>query len=132
VRRMCAWFDDKFHREVTVNLVHERVMKRLKKAGYPDSAFVKAGAKNVKHHLEYIGWLVDGRNWLSGDALSLADFAAAAQLSCLDYCGDCPWDVSPPAREWYARVKSRPCFRPLLADHVPGFPPNPHYADLDF
>ncbi|MEL6794294.1 MAG: glutathione S-transferase family protein [Pseudomonadota bacterium] len=131
-RRLVAWFDDKFHREVTMNLVYERVNKRLMKAGYPDSAFVKAGAKNVKYHLEYIGWLIEGRNWMAGDELSLADFAAAAHLSCLDYCGDCPWDVAPGAKEWYARVKSRPAFRTLLADHIPGFPPKPHYADLDF
>ena len=58
--------------------------------------------------------------------------AAAAHLSCLDYCGDAPWEISPAAKEWYARVKSRPAFRPLLADHIPGFPPKPHYADLDF
>ncbi|MEM7544910.1 MAG: glutathione S-transferase family protein [Pseudomonadota bacterium] len=131
-RRLVAWFDDKFHREVTVNLVYERVNKRLMKAGYPDSAFVKAGSKNVKYHLEYIGWLIDGRNWLAGDQLSLADFAAASHLSCLDYSGDVPWDIAPAAKEWYARVKSRPAFRMLLSDHIPGMPPKPHYADLDF
>ncbi len=131
-RRLVGWFDSKFHREVTVNLVYERVNKRLMKAGYPDSACVKAGAKNVKYHLEYVGWLMEGRNWLAGDQLSLADFAAAAHLSCLDYCGDVPWEISPPAKDWYARVKSRPCFRPLLADHIPGFPSKPHYSDLDF
>ena len=131
-RRLVGWFDHKFHREVTVNLVYERVNKRLMKAGHPDSACVKAGAKNVKYHLGYVGWLIEGRKWLAGDHLSLADFAAAGHLSCLDYCGDVPWDLSPPARDWYARLKSRPAFRPLLADHIPGFPPKPHYADLDF
>ncbi|MEO0820795.1 MAG: glutathione S-transferase family protein, partial [Pseudomonadota bacterium] len=53
--------------------------------------------------------------------------------SCLDYCGDVPWDDYPAVRNWYAVLKSRPSFRGLLADHVPGFPiPPPHYADLDF
>lgn len=131
-RRLVAWFDDKFHREVTSNIVHEKINKRLMKAGYPDSAFVKAGAKNIKYHLEYIGWLIEGRKWLAGDDLSLADFAAAAHLSCVDYTGDAPWDVSSAAKDWYARVKSRPAFRPLLSDHIPGVPPAAHYADLDF
>ncbi len=131
-RRLVAWFDDKFHREVTVNLVYERVNKRLMKAGHPDSAFVKAGAKNVKYHLEYIAWLIEGRNWLAGDDLTIADFAAASHLSCLDYSGDVPWEIAPPAKEWYARVKSRPAFRTLLSDHIPGMPPKAHYADLDF
>ncbi|MEM7268680.1 MAG: glutathione S-transferase family protein [Pseudomonadota bacterium] len=132
-RRIIGWFDGKFHREVTVNLLYERVNKRLMtKGGYPDGACIKAGVKNVKHHLEYVGWLMEKRNWLAGDSLSIADFAAAAHLSCLDYTGDVPWEISPQAKDWYARVKSRPSFRPLLADHIPGFPARPHYADLDF
>ena len=131
-RRLVGWFDDKFNAEVTEALVAERAMKRIMRAGTPDSARIKAGAKAVKLHLEYIGWLVERRHWLAGERLTLADFAAAAHLSCLDYLGDAPWEVSEPAREWYARVKCRPAFRPLLADHVPGLSPPAHYADLDF
>jgi glutathione S-transferase len=132
VRRLVGWFNVKFNAEVTENLVAERAIKRLSRTGYPDSAKVKAGAKAIKTHLEYIGWLVEKRHWLAGDALTVADFAAAAHLSCLDFIGDVPWEVSEPAKEWYARVKCRPAFRPLLADHLPGFSPPPHYADLDF
>jgi glutathione S-transferase len=131
-RRLAAWFDDKFNREVTVNLVQERAMKRLSRTGYPDSTRVKAGARSIKTHLQYIGWLVERRHWLAGETLTIADFAAAAHLSCLDFLGDVPWEISDPARDWYARIKSRPAFRPLLADHLPGFSPPDHYADLDF
>jgi glutathione S-transferase len=42
------------------------------------------------------------------------------------------WTVSAAAREWYARVKSRPSFRAILADRVAGVTPPAHYADLDF
>ncbi|MEC9207847.1 MAG: glutathione S-transferase family protein, partial [Pseudomonadota bacterium] len=52
--------------------------------------------------------------------------------SCLDYIDDVPWADHRLAREWYARLKSRPSFRPILADHIPGEPPPRHYADLDF
>ena len=131
-RRLIAWFDDKFHREVTANLLQERAFKRLARSGYPDSARVKAGARAIRTHLEYIGWLVERRHWLAGESLTGADFAAAAHLSCLDYLGDVPWEVSDAAKDWYARVKCRPAFRPLLSDHVPGFAPPQHYADLDF
>jgi glutathione S-transferase len=131
-RRLVGWFDVKFNAEVTETLVAERALKRLSRSGHPDSARVKAGAKAIKTHLEYIGWLVERRHWLAGDALTIADFAAAAHLSCLDFIGDVPWEVSDAAREWYARVKCRPAFRPLLADHLPGFTPPEHYADLDF
>lgn len=132
VRRLCAWFDDKFHNEVTANLLYERVNKKLMGKGYPDSQKIKTGAQRVKFHLDYMGWLLERRRWLAGGEMTLADFAAAAHLSCLDYIADVDWDRAPGVREWYAKIKSRPAFRPLLADQVPGFPAARHYADLDF
>lgn len=133
VRRLMAWFGIKFNQEVTVNLVGEKVYKRLSpQHGEPDSRRIRAGYANIHGHLDYIGWLTERRTWLAGASYSLADIAAAAQVSCVDYVGDVPWDTHPGAKDWYARVKSRPAFRPLLADHLPGLPPPRHYADLDF
>ncbi|MEO0691711.1 MAG: glutathione S-transferase family protein [Pseudomonadota bacterium] len=132
VRRLVAWFDDKFHQEVTSKLLYERVNKKIMKTGYPDSKNVKAGAKAIKFHLDYMSWLLDQRRWLAGDAMTMADFAAAAHFSALDYISDVDWTRSSNVHEWYAKIKSRPAFRGLLADHVPGFPPPAHYADLDF
>lgn len=132
VRRLVSWFDDKFHHEVTSNLLYERVNRKLTKSGYPDSKNVKAGSKAIKYHLDYMAWLLDRRRWLAGDAMTLADFAAAAHLSSLDYISDVDWNRSAVVKDWYAKIKSRPAFRSLLADHVSGFPPPAHYADLDF
>ena len=132
VRRLCAWFDDKFHHEVTRNLLYERVNKKITKEGFPESRNVKAGAKAIKYHLDYMHWLLERRRWLAGDAMTLADFAAAAHLSALDYISDVDWTRSETVKDWYAKIKSRPAFRAILADQVPGFPPPPHYADLDF
>lgn len=131
-RRLADWFDAKFQREVTENLLHERVVKRQAKLGHPDSEKIKAGAKNIKFHLDYIDWLMESRRWLAGDVMTIADFAAAAHLSALDYIGDVDWARSDGLRDWYAKIKSRPAFRTLLADLVPGFTPPEHYADLDF
>ena len=132
VRRLVGWFDDKFHNEVTSKLLYERVNKKITKEGYPDSSNVKSGARAIKFHLDYIGSLLDERRWLAGGELTLADFAAAAHLSALDYISDVDWDRNETVRDWYAKIKSRPAFRSLLADAVPGFPPPAHYADLDF
>ena len=132
VRRLCGWFDDKFHGDVTVNLLHERMTKKIMGLGYPDSRNVKAGSQAIRYHMDYMSWLLDQRRWLAGDAMTLADFAAAAQLSCLDYISDVDWTRWPVVKDWYAKIKSRPAFRPLLADQVPGFPPPAHYPDLDF
>jgi len=132
VRRIVSWFDDKFHNEVTSKLLYERVNKKLMKLGYPDSKNVKAGAKAIKFHLDYMAWLLDRRRWLAGETLTLADFAAAAHLSALDYNSDVDWNRSEVVKDWYAKIKSRPAFRSILADQVPGFPQAQHYSDLDF
>lgn len=132
VRRLCTWFDDKFHNEVTSNLLYERVNKKIMKSGFPESKNVKAGARAIKYHLDYMHWLLDQRRWLAGDSMTLADFAAAAHLSALDYISDVDWTRSDNVKDWYAKIKSRPAFRSILADQVPGFPQPPHYADLDF
>lgn len=132
VRRIVAWFDDKFYSEVTSKLIGERVFRKIMGTGYPDSANVKSGSRAVKYHLDYMAQLLDQRRWLAGNEMSLADFAAAAQLSCLDYISDVDWHRSEVVKDWYAKIKSRPAFRSLLADQVSGFLPSSHYADLDF
>ncbi len=132
VRRLNAWFDVKMSAEVTDNLLGEKIFKRYLGQGQPNSQAIRAGHANLPHHLEYIGYLIERRRSLAGDHFSVADIAAAAQLSSLDYLGDVPWDNHELAKEWYARIKSRPSFRPILADHLPGVPPPPHHTDLDF
>ncbi len=132
VRRLVGWFDGKFAREVTANLLDQKVFRRLAGIGGPDSQAIRAGLANVHAHLDYIAWLTDRRGWLAGGEFSLADVAAASHISAVDYLGDVPWERHAEAKTWYQRVKSRPSFRPLLADQVAGVPPSPHYADLDF
>lgn len=132
VRRLVGWFDGKFNTEVTANLVGEKVAKRLMRTGYPNSDAIRAGLGNIRYHLDYIGFLTERRNWLAGDRLSLADLAAAAHVSCVDYLGDVPWAHNESAKTWYARIKSRPSFRAILADHVPGLAPVETYIVLDF
>jgi glutathione S-transferase len=132
MRRLANWFDDKFYREVTLNLLGERLQKKVMGGGYPESKNVKAGAKAIRYHLKYMGYLLDRRRWLAGDRMSMADFSAAAQISCLDYISDVDWNSHELVKDWYAKIKSRPAFRSLLADQLPGFPQPAHYADLDF
>jgi glutathione S-transferase len=131
-RRLLDWFDHKFYAEVTRNLLVEKYFKRLNGQGGPMSDAIRAGKTNILYHLDYIAFLTQRRAWLAGDQLTLADIAAAAQLSALDYFGDVPWEHSREAKEWYALIKSRPSFRQILADYVPGQRPVDHYQNLDF
>jgi glutathione S-transferase len=136
VRRLVSWFNLKFFEEVTSILLAEKINKRYmtreQGGGPPDTGAIRAARHNIRYHLAYIGWLTRIRNWLAGDRLSYADLAAAAHLSCADYFGDVPWSEDESAKVWYARVKSRPSFRPLLAERLPATPPSPTYVDLDF
>jgi glutathione S-transferase len=136
VRRLLDWFNLKFFAEVSDWLVTEKVYKRFmtreQGGGAPDMALVRAARSNIRYHLRYIGYLIGRRNWLAGTTLTHADLAAAAHLSSVDFLGDVPWDEDEAAKQWYARVKSRPAFRALLADRIPGLMPAAVYADLDF
>jgi glutathione S-transferase len=136
VRRLTSWFNDKFYAEASGPLVMERVYKRFMPAadggGPPDTETMRAARSNIRYHLNYIGWLIRRRDWLAGDRLTHADLSAAAHLSAVDYLGDVPWHEDETAKAWYARVKSRPPFRALLGETLPGMTPSPSYANLDF
>ena len=131
-RRLLQWFDRKFDYEVGGFILHEKMEKRLLGLGAPDLASLRQGREALRGHMLYIDSLLADRDWLAGTRLSLADFAAAAHLSVIDYFGDVPWADFQAVKTWYMKLKSRPAFRPLLADRWPGLAPAPHYDDLDF
>lgn len=136
VRRLMAWFDVKFYAEVTEPVLTEKVIRRFVAdvggRGSPDMRRMRQGLHMLKPHLDYLGMMAEERPWLAGDKLSLADLAAAAHISAIDYLGEINWAEHPVAQMWYSRIKSRPSFRALLLDQVPGVAPAAHYADLDF
>ena len=134
VRRLVDWFNGKMLREVTRELLHEKIYARAKPSGShtPDADVMRAIRANLRYHMSYIGFLAYQRRWLAGDVMSFADIAAAAHLSTIDYLDEVPWAEHPTTKEWYARMKSRPSMRPLLTDRVPGTAPPMHYTDLDF
>lgn len=135
VRRLVDWFHRKMEREVTRELLQEKVYPRAQSAGAvspPSADILRAIRANMRYHLSYLSYLAQARRWLAGDEPSFADLAAAAHLSVLDYLDEMPWESHPHVKTWYVRLKSRKSFRPLLADQMPGVKPPPAYADLDF
>ena len=131
VRRLCTWMNERFDSEVNALLLSE-TLESTRMGGDADERARKRGRAHLTAHLEYLDWLLSGREGLAGPDFTLADIAAAAHLSCLDYLGEVPWREWPTLAAWYARIKSRPSFRPLLADRVPGLRAPRHYTDLDF
>jgi len=132
IRRICDWFDTKFYKEVYQYIVVEKIHKRFKDGLSPDSKILKAGINNLKFHLEYIDWMTERNNNLSGNRFTLADITAAAHLSIIDYLGDIDWDNYKYAKTWYAKVKSRPSFKDILKDTIKGVIPSKNYSNLDF
>jgi glutathione S-transferase len=131
-RRIMLWFNNKFSLEVESTIVYEKIMKVFMGKGNPDANILRVGRKNLITHMQYINWLSKNRDWLAGNSYSIADISAAANLSILDYLGEINWREYSFAKEWYARVKSRPSFRSVLLDKIPGLLPPKYYSDLDF
>lgn len=131
-RRIIDWFHQKCHKEATHYIIYERALRYYKHEGEPRSDIIRAAKTNLKTHLDYLAFLLQKRTWVAGDRLSSADFAAIAHLSILDYFADIAWNHHISVKEWYALLKSRPSFRPLLEDQIAGFRPCPHYTNLDF
>jgi len=130
--RLMEWVTGKFSDEVTRYILDEKLGKRELRQGAPDGSAIRAAKANLSEHLQYFAYLLATRKWLSGEEMTLADFALAAHLSALDYLGDIDWEATGDVKLWFARMKSRPSFRPLLGDRVVGMPASKSYADLDF
>src|SRR5246127_5230246 len=70
VRRLMAWFNEKFFEEASGPLVTERIYKRFMSevdgGGSPSTDVIRAAKANVRYHLSYIGWVGQRRNYLGG------------------------------------------------------------------
>ncbi len=133
--RWLDWAMGPFHEQVTQRIVYEKAGQRFTGAPArrtPDMNTIRAGRDELKVALAAIGKAAETRGNLAAREISLGDLAVAAHLSALDYFGEVPWTDFPAASEWYVRMKSRPSFRSILGDKVPGQPPVSHYAELDF
>ncbi|NRB11472.1 MAG: glutathione S-transferase family protein [Rickettsiaceae bacterium] len=133
VRRYLDWFNHKFYREVSKILIDEKLIRLLSHQGGPRTNFLKAAKANLAEHLKFLAKILDqGSSYLISEKISCADIAAASHISVIDYFGEINWDSWPAIRHWYAIIKSRPAFRPLLQDQIAGFTPPKQYSDLDF
>jgi len=132
IRRLVAWFDERFYGDVVAPLMHERMYKRIVHRASPDASILREAMKLAIGHIDYIDYLLDHRRWLGGPVLSLADLAAAAHLSVADYLGGIDWRGHEQTKSWYAGLKSRPSFRPMLSERMEIVTPPPHYDKPDF
>jgi len=131
IRRLTALFDENFYADVTAPLLTERMKKRIVLKQPPDSRVLREAMRLSHGHLDYMDWLIDHRPWLAGSTMSMADLAAAAQISVADYLGGIDWKGHDQTRGWYDVFKSRPSFRPLLSERMDVIKPPDHYSKVD-
>ncbi len=133
--RWTDWAMGPLHEQVTQRIVYEKAGQRYTGAPgrrAPDMNVIRAGREELKLALSHISKACEQNGNLAGRTSSLGDLAVAAHFSLLDYFGEVTWSDYPVAAEWYVRMKSRPSFRSILSDRVPGQPPVSHYAELDY
>jgi glutathione S-transferase len=129
-RRIANCFNSSFFHLISKTVLMQRII------GFnnnPSNASVIHQIRDdVRYFIDYIAYLLKKNKWLSGNEISIADFVAASHFSVLDYFGDIPWEHNEYTKQWYAVIKSRPSFKPILQDRIAGFSPNKYYTLLDF
>jgi len=133
--RWLDWAMGPLHDQVTRRILFEKGAQRYTGAPQrlaPDMNTIRAGREALRGVLKTLGEAAETHGNLAARDCTIADLAVAAHLSSLDYFGEIPWTEYPHTAEWYLRIKSRPSFRTLLGDRVPGQPPTASYAELDF
>jgi glutathione S-transferase len=71
----------------------------------PDEARVEESTAKFRRHAKALDQHLDGREWLVGDTMTLADIAVAANLTFAKPC-ELPLDEFPNIQRWYATIKA--------------------------
>ncbi len=132
-RRIASWFDEKFYHEVSKYILAEKYFNRFTPGSHePNSEILRAARHNLNIHLGYIEYLIENRKYLARDQISIADFAASAHISVLDYFGDINWSHHEEIKNWYSLIKSHKFFTQILKDRIINIAPPSYYSELDF
>jgi glutathione S-transferase len=132
IRKMCEWFNSKFYLEVSKYIINERIYSWYKSQRSPDLQLIKLARLNLESHLNFLANILSKRDFVGCNDFSLADIVAACHISSLDYLGEINWQNYSLVKDWYSIIKSKPSFRDLLYDTLPGFKASAWYRELDF
>ena len=91
----------------------ERVVKRFAGLGPADETAVARAVPDFHFHARVLDAQLQGRRWVTGDVLTVADFALAAWLVYAEPAGF-PLEDHAGIVAWYARVLSLPAWRKAL------------------
>lgn len=131
-RSICEIFNMQFYYEVMQPILYEKIIRFYHDRSMPNSGILFAKKNLANDYIKMLNNILEHRNCLAGDTLSVADFCVASHLSCLDYMGIIIWNNFPLIKKWYCRLKSRPSFKCILDDRIQLIQPVKHYSMLDF
>ncbi|MFO1130090.1 MAG: glutathione S-transferase family protein [Rickettsiales bacterium] len=121
-----------FFEEITKIIIYEKITKYSVYKKAPDSLILSNVRKNLIKYLNYFAKMINVNTNLSTEQLSLADIALFSHISLLDYVNEIDWNKHEILKEWYLIIKSKPNFRKVLNEFIPGFVPSYSYKNLDF
>jgi len=91
----------------------ERVVKRFAGLGPADETAVARAVPAFHSYARILNAQLRGHSWVTGNTLTLADFALGAWLVYADPAG-LPLDEHPEIAAWYARLLTLPAWRKAL------------------
>ena len=114
VLRWLAWQGAHWDAESVGMVVFETASKMVLGLGPPDPAFIARGEQNFKRFAAVLDAALKGRAWLTGAALTIADFSVAGLVPTAERMRLGVLD-RPEIRRWYEGVSSLPAWRAALA-----------------
>jgi glutathione S-transferase len=122
VNELMDWVNTNFYRDWGYNLCYPQLFphhERPTAEGQDDT--VRWGSDKSKFWLQVLNdhWLGDGRTWLTGDQITIADYFAASVVALGDMIR---YDFSayPNVSAWLQRMKALPNWRPV-SEALDGF-----------
>jgi glutathione S-transferase len=114
VLRWLAWQSAHWDAESLGMIVYEKTSKMVLGLGPSDPPFVARGEQNFMRFASVLNELLKGHEWLTGEAVTIADFSVAGLVLSAERM-QLPVHGYPETRGWYGRVASSPAWRAALA-----------------
>jgi glutathione S-transferase len=113
VLRWLSWESAHWDAESCGMVAYETISKAVLGLGSPDPSFIARGQQNFARFASVLNESLRGRAWLTGDALTIADFSVAGlvpsaermQLPVMDF---------PEITRWYSALSALPAWRHAL------------------
>jgi glutathione S-transferase len=114
VLRWLVWQSAHWDAESWGMVVYEKISKLVLNLGQSDPSFIARGEQNFARFAAVLNEALKGRRWLTGNALTIADFSIAAVVPSLDQL-QLPLAGFPEILRWYGALALLPAWQDAVA-----------------